>query len=139
MQKPEMFCRLYTGIHALKPKNRAPTICQSTSALNVNRTVKPLLPPSSQLPSLIKASANVGITVKDLPSLTKTSANVGVTVNDDENTAPTPNQMTGGNQIIGGSKKVIVKKKKKVGGGLEEAANFEKKKIDARKKSLRRL
>lgn len=87
----------------------------------MNRTVKPLLlPPSSQL-----------------SSFTKTSANVGVTLKDDENTVPTPNQM------IGGSKKVVVKKKKKkVGGELEAAAAnaaAEKKKIDARKKSLRRL
>lgn len=109
-------CRLYTGIHALKPKPKSKTgaISESTTALNVDQTntvsstTAPLLPP--------------------LP-------NKGATVNDQNMiTAPRVEAVA----AVGAS--AAVQKKE----GLSAAATaakiqVDKKKMDARKKSLKRL
>lgn len=109
-------CRLYTGIHALKPKPKSKNgaISESTTALNVDQTntvsstTAPLLPP--------------------LP-------NKGATVNDQNMiTAPRVEAVA----AVGAS--AAVQKKE----GLSATATaakiqVDKKKMDARKKSLKRL
>lgn len=108
-------CRLYTGIHALKPKSNVKTgaICESTTALNVDQRItestgkEPLL---------------------TTPLSTSSKSKGPVTNAQDQNASIAPLV----EPVVGAS---AIQKKE----GLAVKAQVDKKKIDARKKSLKRL
>lgn len=125
------FCvsRIYTGIHALKPKPKSKTgaISESTTALNVDQSNNLVHsadeknavsgPPALPLPSSMAASATLtkGGSGKDQQTSTTETGVSG--------SAPTPS---------------TTQKKEGGGGGLVKV-QADKKKMDARKKSLKRL
>ncbi|XP_024031186.1 ubiquitin-conjugating enzyme E2 22 [Morus notabilis] len=123
--------RLYTGIHAKpKPKFKTGAISESTMALNVDQTN------ASALNADQKSTAPSATLQLQSPLAPSTTAARG---NGAEQPAAAPPAETG----VGGSTaadaaaaSVTVKKKE---GGLSKAQAAEKKKIDARKKSLKRL
>ncbi|XP_058205300.1 ubiquitin-conjugating enzyme E2 22 [Rhododendron vialii] len=120
--------RIYTGIHALKPKPKSKTgaISESTTALNVDQSNNLVLsadeknavsgPPTLPLPSSMVASA----------TLTKGGSG------QDQQTSTTE---TG----VSGSAPTPSTQKKEGGGGGSVKVQADKKKMDARKKSLKRL
>lgn len=117
--------RLYTGIHALKPKPKFKTgaISESTTALNVDHT--------SVLHVDQKNTVNGAALT--LPSPLATSMVVTKGGNGQENPAilaPTTDIGVSGSKAGGAQKKE--------GGGLAKV-QADKKKMDARKKSLKRL
>lgn len=109
-------CRLYTGIHALKPKSKVKTgaICESTTVLNVDKR-------------------NTESSGKDPlpPTPLCTSSKVPMTNAQDQNASSIAPAME---PVIGGASAVQKKE-----GLVPKAAQIDKKKIDARKKSLKRL
>ncbi|KAI8562574.1 hypothetical protein RHMOL_Rhmol03G0045600 [Rhododendron molle] len=121
--------RIYTGIHALKPKPKSKTgaISESTTALNVDQSNNLVLsadeknavsgPPALLLPSSMAASATLtkGGSGQDQQTSTTETGVSG--------SAPTPSS---------------TQKKEGGGGGLVKV-QVDKKKMDARKKSLKRL
>ncbi|KAM0904583.1 hypothetical protein ACQ4PT_017910 [Festuca glaucescens] len=114
--------RLYTGIHAHKHKNKSKTgaICQSTSSLNVGQSNKTVLSKTTPAPSLSSTSASSKVLGLH------TSASSKVLGLHDQNAAPS-------DPAVGAS---AVHKKD---GLFAVKVPVEKKKIDARKKSLKRL
>lgn len=114
-------CRLYTGIHALKPKLKSKTgaISESTTALNVDQTMDQTNTVSSTTAPLLPPLPNKGATVNDQNMIT----------------APRVEAMA----AVGASAAV---KKKEGLSAIATAAKIQvldKKKMDARKKSLKRL
>ncbi|PNT75394.1 hypothetical protein BRADI_1g31580v3 [Brachypodium distachyon] len=105
--------RLYTGIHAHKPKNRSKTgaISESTTALNVDQT--------NNATSLSENAASA-------PAVVSTSSATKILVSQDQNAAPS-------DHVVGASAPP------KKDGLLAARIPVEKKKMDARKKSLKRL
>ncbi|XP_061352554.1 ubiquitin-conjugating enzyme E2 22-like [Gastrolobium bilobum] len=117
--------RLYTGIHAKpKPKFKSGAISESTTALNVDQTN------TSVLSADIK-TAPPSVAVSPLPSTTATRGN------SQEQAAVVMNETV----VNGSSAAAVVSAAsvplKKEGG--QAKAQADKKKIDARKKSLKRL
>ncbi|KAG8075046.1 hypothetical protein GUJ93_ZPchr0006g43889 [Zizania palustris] len=104
--------RLYTGIHALKPKNKTKsgTISESTTALNVDQANNALSKNTPLAPAALSTS---------------TANKAFGTNSQDQNAAPS-------DPALGSA---IPKKD----GPLAAKVPVEKKKIDARKKSLKRL
>ncbi|OVA13789.1 Ubiquitin-conjugating enzyme [Macleaya cordata] len=125
--------RLYTGIHALKqkPKSKTGAICESTTALNVDQTKSTTLVVDQKN----KVSS---VTVSPLPSPLAAPAvpTKGGTNSQDHQPAAVASETVVG---VGGS--TTLAQKTVVGGGGVGAAKVqaEKKKMDARKKSLKRL
>lgn len=126
--------RLYTGIHAIKPKQpkfKTGTISESNNALNVDQT-------NTSIQGVDQKNAVTG-DVLHLPSPLAPSTNTAAkeaSGQDQTTFAPTSTSGTG----VGGSKTAAtapVALKKEVCGSLKVQA--EKKKVDARKKSLKRL
>ncbi|KAG9454933.1 hypothetical protein H6P81_007837 [Aristolochia fimbriata] len=115
--------RLYTGIHALKPKPKFKTgaISESTTALNVDQTNK-----------VVGDSAGIQLQ----PPL----ASRGVASGPEQAVAP-PTEMAGPAATTAAGVSMVPKKDAGVAVGLLTAKNLvaEKKKMDARKKSLKRL
>lgn len=105
-------CRLYTGIHALKPKPRVKTgaICESTTALNVDHRSNESTDKEPQPPTPLGTSSKL--------------------LTQDQNA----NAISVTEPIIG---PLAIPKKEGV--RAAKAAQVDKKKIDARKKSLKRL
>lgn len=105
-------CRLYTGIHAHKHKNKSKSgaICESTTALNVGQSNSTV--PSKNIPSAT--------------SLLSTSTSTKVLGIQDQNAAPS--DPSAGSSTA-----------HKKDGPLAVKIQAEKKKMDARKKSLKRL
>ncbi|WOL18301.1 ubiquitin-conjugating enzyme E2 22 [Canna indica] len=105
--------RLYTGIHALKPKSKVKTgaICESTTALNVDHRHS--------------ESSGKGPVP---PTQLSTSSKVPMTIAQDQNAST----VLAGDLVVGVSS---IQKKD----GLSPKVQLDKKKIDARKKSLKRL
>jgi len=113
--------RLYTGIHAkAKPKFKSGAISESTTALNVDQT-------NTDLKS---SAAGAALTLPSplAPSTTPSSRGNG---QEQPPAVVAPTTDTG----VGGSAAAALKKE---GGGLAKV-HTDKKKIDARKKSLKRL
>ncbi|RWV89268.1 hypothetical protein GW17_00048585 [Ensete ventricosum] len=102
--------RLYTGIHALKPKSKG-AICESTTALNVDQRIT-------------ESTGKEPLLTTPL----STSSKVPVTNAQDQNASIAPLV----EPVVGAS---AIQKKE----GLAVKAQVDKKKIDARKKSLKRL
>ncbi|XP_077249012.1 ubiquitin-conjugating enzyme E2 22-like [Tasmannia lanceolata] len=111
--------RLYTGIHALKPKSKSKTgaICESTTALNVDQT----------------NTVSGKMTSMSLP--VPLSSSKGGIMNPDPlvGTAAPPPAETG---AVGAS---TLQRKEGLPASAAKAAQVDKKKMDARKKSLKRL
>lgn len=105
--------RLYTGIHALKPKSNVKTgaICESTTALNVDQRIT-------------ESTGKEPLLTTPL----STSSKGPVTNAQDQNASIAPLV----EPVVGAS---AIQKKE----GLAVKAQVDKKKIDARKKSLKRL
>ncbi|RWW51838.1 hypothetical protein BHE74_00041773, partial [Ensete ventricosum] len=101
---------LYTGIHALKPKSKG-AICESTTALNVDQRIT-------------ESTGKEPLLTTPL----STSSKVPVTNAQDQNASIAPLV----EPVVGAS---AIQKKE----GLAVKAQVDKKKIDARKKSLKRL
>ncbi|CAL0322873.1 unnamed protein product [Lupinus luteus] len=123
--------RLYTGIHAKpKPKFKSGAISESTTALNVDQTN------TSVLSAEIKAAASVAA----LPLQSSLAPSTTVTRgNDQEHTAVAPTE-TVVNVSAAATTTIISAApapQKKEGG--QAKTQPDKKKIDARKKSLKRL
>lgn len=124
------FCisRIYTGIHALKPKPKSKTgaISESTTALNVDQSNNLVLgvdeknsvsgPPALPLPVPVPVPSSL-------------AASATFTKGQDQQTSTTE---TG----VSGSAPATTQKKE--GSGLAKV-QADKKKMDARKKSLKRL
>lgn len=114
--------RLYTGIHALKPKPKPKfktgAICESTTALNVEQTTN-----SSVINVDQKNAAVSGGGAGHLTSLLAPS-----------NTLKEVNGSAAATQVI----TALKKEGSSIGGGLAKVP-ADKKKMDARKKSLKRL
>ncbi|KAI0511097.1 hypothetical protein KFK09_011719 [Dendrobium nobile] len=111
--------RLYTGIHALKakPKPKTGAICESTSALNVDQT-------NTVNVDKVPFPSSTPLTHAPIPSKILGMAS------QDQNVIPAP------------SAKVVeapVAAQKKEAVAAATMAKADKKKIDARKKSLKRL
>ncbi|KAF7116607.1 hypothetical protein RHSIM_RhsimUnG0021100 [Rhododendron simsii] len=121
--------RIYTGIHALKPKPKSKTgaISESTTALNVDQSNNLVLSaaeknavsgqPALPLPSSMAASA----------TLTKGGSG------QDQQTSTTETE------VSGSAPTPSTTQKKEGGGGGLVKVQADKKKMDARKKSLKRL
>lgn len=110
--------RLYTGIHALKPKPKSGAISESTTALNVDQSKAV---PSSKMSSLLPTPLGASPASK-APGPT----------NQDQNAAATA-AIASSDPAVGAS---AVQKKGMVG---VPKSQVDKKKMDARKKSLKRL
>lgn len=111
-----MACRLYTGIHAKpKPKFKSGAISESTTALNVDQTNT----------SVISADIKTTPASAALPAATATRGN-------NQEQAAAVNGSSAATVISAASAPP-----KKEGG--QAKAQADKKKIDARKKSLKRL
>lgn len=121
-----MACRLYTGIHAKpKPKFKSGAISESTTALNVDQTNTPVLSADT------KTTPASGALPLPAPATTATRGN------SQEQAAAVMTET-----VVTGSTAATVKSSasaplKKDGGHAK--AQVDKKKIDARKKSLKRL
>eukprot|EP00262_Sarcandra_glabra_P013594 TRINITY_DN3801_c0_g1_i1.p1 TRINITY_DN3801_c0_g1~~TRINITY_DN3801_c0_g1_i1.p1 ORF type:complete len:266 (+),score=67.64 TRINITY_DN3801_c0_g1_i1:347-1144(+) len=118
--------RLYTGIHALKSKNKSKTgaITESTTALNVDQTntvstATVTLPPPL---SASTASKGLGINSQDQPA-------VSVTLPSETAAAAAAGAVVG----------VSAVQKKEGPVATAAKVQIDKKKMDARKKSLKRL
>lgn len=125
-------CRLYTGIHALKPKPKFKTgaISESTTALNVDQTNTSVLNVDQK-----NAAAGAALQLPS-PLAPNTNAAAKGAGGQDQPTA-VPNSVT--ETGVGGSTTSTtapVVQKKEV--GLTKV-NADKRKMDARKKSLKRL
>lgn len=107
-----ILCRLYTGIHALKPKNKFKSgpISESTTALNVDQS-------SENAPSATAPTAALGTS-----SATRA---FGTNLQDQNATVSDP--------AVGASAAL------KKDGPMASKIPVDKKKMDARKKSLKRL
>lgn len=107
--------RLYTGIHALKPKPKSKTgaISESTTALNVDQTK---VVPSSKVP------------LPATPLTASTASKAPGTNSQDQNAVPTESAV---GAAAAAQKKAAVHAVTK--------SQVDKKKMDARKKSLKRL
>lgn len=107
-----LLCRLYTGIHALKPKPKVKTVAifESTTALNVDHRNKESTGKEPQPPTPLSTSSKI-------PSQDQNASVIPVT-----------------EPVIGASALP-----KKEGVLAVKATQVDKKKIDARKKSLKRL
>lgn len=117
-----LLCRLYTGIHAKpKPKFKSGPISESTTALNVDQTN------TDQKSSA--AGAALTLPSPLAPSTTATRGN-----GQEQPPAVAPTTDTG----VGGSAAANCILAQKKEGGLAKV-HTDKKKIDARKKSLKRL
>lgn len=118
-----MACRLYTGIHAKpKPKFKSGAISESTTALNVDQTNTSVIsgdikttPASAALPVPVLATTTTRGNNQEQAAAAVNGSNAAATVISAAASAP----------------------QKKEGG--QAKAQVDKKKIDARKKSLKRL
>ncbi|KAJ4978523.1 hypothetical protein NE237_009303 [Protea cynaroides] len=116
--------RLYTGIHALKskPKSKTGAISESTTALNVDQANTTVL-------NIDQKNAVSSAAVSSTPLSTSTATTKGGVISQDQTVVGGP--ATG---MVGGS---VAVQKKEAGGVAKVQAD--KKKMDARKKSLKRL
>lgn len=122
------WCRLYTGIYALKPKPKFKTgaISESTTALNVGQTNASLLNVDQK--NMVSSAA------LPLPSpLATTTAAIKGGNSQEQLAILTPSTEIG----VGGSAAAAAAVQKKEVGVAKVLAD--KKKMDARKKSLKRL
>lgn len=122
-------CRLYTGIHAKpKPKFKTGAISESTTALNVDQINASVLNVDQK-----STAANAALPLPSLlaPSMTATRGNG----QDQAAIVPQAETGIGGSTAATSTASVITQKKE----GALSKAHAEKKKIDARKKSLKRL
>ena len=127
-----MFARLYTGIHA-KPKSKLKqggAICESTTALNVDQRNTTLAQNSADQKNPLSSSG----APSPSPLAPSTASSKGTSCQEQPavsvGSTPVSNE-TGG---VGSSTAPPQKKD-----GVALKAQAEKKKIDARKKSLKRL
>jgi len=105
--------RLYTGIHALKPKNKSKTgaISESTTALNVDKSSTASIENTPSMPPAVSTSTS--------------SRAFGTSLQDQNPTVSDP--------AVGAAAA------RKKDGPMASKAPLDKKKMDARKKSLKRL
>lgn len=123
--------RLYTGIHAKpKPKFKTGAISESTTALNVDQTN------ASALNADQKSSAPNATLPLPSPLAPSTTAARGNGPEQPAAATPVETGVGGSTAAAASAASVTVQKKE---GGLSKAQMAEKKKIDARKKSLKRL
>lgn len=122
--------RLYTGIHALKPKPKFKTgaISESTAALNIDQT-------NTSVINVDPKNAVSGAMLQ-LPSPLAPSSNTMKGLGDQP--APSLNTITTDTGVSGSAAAEPVPKKKEAVAGLPKVL-ADKKKMDARKKSLKRL
>ncbi|XP_062111840.1 ubiquitin-conjugating enzyme E2 22 [Humulus lupulus] len=121
--------RLYTGIHAKpKPKFKTGAISESTTALNVDQTNASMLNADQKT-----TTANAAPLPSPLASSTTTTAARATGLDQATTTVPLAETGVGGSTTAAAP--VITQKKE----GALSKAQAEKKKIDARKKSLKRL
>lgn len=115
-----VLCRLYTGIHALKPKPKFKTgaISESTTALNVDQTNSSVLNVEQK---------NAAVQMPPLATCVTAAASKG-----GNNVGLAPATETG----VSGAAPAATAQKKESGLAKVQA---DKKKMDARKKSLKRL
>ncbi|KAG6642742.1 ubiquitin-conjugating enzyme E2 22-like [Carya illinoinensis] len=119
--------RLYTGIHAKpKPKFKSGAISESTTALNVDQTNTSVLNADQKS---ISPGAALPLPSPPAPSTTATRGN-----GPEQPAAVAPTADTG---VSGSAPATAINPQKKEGGLAKVQAD--KKKIDARKKSLKRL
>lgn len=125
-------CRIYTDCHAIKPKPKFKNgaISETTTALNVDQTNTSVL-------SAEQKNGGTGVVVP-LPSPLAPTTNTAAKGSQDQptNAAPSTVTDTGANGSTTLSTAPMMKNKENV--GLPKV-NADKKKIDARKKSLKRL
>ncbi|KAK9122546.1 hypothetical protein Sjap_012148 [Stephania japonica] len=124
--------RLYTGIHALKPKPKPKVgmICESTTALNVENTkISPKPPLNADHTNAICGTALPVLPTSLAPAApSKVGMSTTTTTGQDQ-------QQSSGAETTG-----VTAAQKTIGGGGGPAKVLtDKKKIDARKKSLKRL
>lgn len=125
-------CRLYTGIHAKpKPKFKTGAISESTTALNVDQTN------ASTLNADQKSSAPNATLPLPSPLAPSTTAARGNGPEQPAAATPAETGVGGSTAAAAASAASVTVQKKE--GGLSKAQMAEKKKIDARKKSLKRL
>ncbi|KAH0462086.1 hypothetical protein IEQ34_009661 [Dendrobium chrysotoxum] len=112
--------RLYTGIHALKakPKPKTGAICESTSALNVDQT-------NTVHADKVSFPSSTPLNHAPIPSKILGMAS------QDQNVIPAPSA-----KVV---EAPVAQKKEAVAAATMAKAQADKKKIDARKKSLKRL
>lgn len=120
--------RLYTGIHALKPKSKFKTgpISESTTALNVDQSNTSILNVDQKIA--------VSGTVTQIPAPLAPSSNTMKGASGQDQPAAVTSKIETG--VSGSAAPVPVAHKKELGLAKVQA---DKKKIDARKKSLKRL
>ncbi|KAK6232060.1 hypothetical protein SCA6_002133 [Theobroma cacao] len=120
--------RLYTGIHAKpKPKFKSGAICESTTALNVDQSNTSVL-------NVDQKNAASGAAALSLPSPLAQSitATKGGNNQDQQSIFPTTETGVSGTALVGTAGPALKKE------GLTKV-QADKKKMDARKKSLKRL
>lgn len=124
---PVVLCRLYTGIHALKrrPRFKLGAISESTTALNIDQTN------TSNVNTDQKSPAAAPVAMSTLPSTTATCLTTTGGNPQEQQTASTEIRVSG--SVTG----VPAAAQKKEAGPAK--AQADKKKVDARKKSLKRL
>ncbi|XP_026425794.1 ubiquitin-conjugating enzyme E2 22-like [Papaver somniferum] len=126
--------RLYTGIHALKkPKSKTGAISESTTALNVDQTKSTSL--------VVDHKNKVScVTVQPLssPLTTPATPTKGGTTANSQDQQPTVSA-TPATETLVGVENTTLAQKTVAGNGVAAKVQAEKKKMDARKKSLKRL
>ncbi|XP_030501738.2 ubiquitin-conjugating enzyme E2 22 [Cannabis sativa] len=130
----DRLARLYTGIHAKpKPKFKTGAISESTTALNVDQTNAPMLN-ADQKTTTANAALPLPLPLP-LPSPLAPSTTASRGNGMDQAATILPLSETGVGGSTTAAAPVIIQKKE----GALSKAQAEKKKIDARKKSLKRL
>lgn len=123
-------CRIYTGIHAKpKPKFKSGAISESTTALNVDQTN------AAVLGADIKTTPQSAALPLPLPPLSSTTATRGN--NQEQVAVVTTEKIVNGSTAAAMAVSAPAAPQRKEGG--QAKAQADKKKIDARKKSLKRL
>lgn len=121
------FARIYTGIHAKpKPKFKTGAISESTTALNVDPTN------ASALNTDLKNTSAAALPLACPTAHSNTAVRGG---QEQQSNAATPTIESG----VGGSGVAAAAVKKEAAAGPPLKMQADKKKIDARKKSLKRL
>ncbi|KAJ7972019.1 Ubiquitin-conjugating enzyme, E2 [Quillaja saponaria] len=124
--------RIYTGIHAKpKPKFKTGAISESTTALNVDQTSTPVL--NTDLKSVASGAALPLPGTPLVPSTTATTTATRGNSHDQAAIFATETGVTGATAV-----NAITAAKQRKEGGLAKA-HADKKKLDARKRSLKRL
>ncbi|XWS58867.1 hypothetical protein CRYUN_Cryun08bG0071900 [Craigia yunnanensis] len=119
--------RLYTGIHAKpKPKFKSGAICESTTALNVDQSNTSVLNVDQK-----NAASGAALSLQS-PLALSTTGTKGSSNQEQQSTVPTTETGVSGTALVGIAGTALKKE------GLTKVL-ADKKKMDARKKSLKRL